>query len=124
MTFRLGKSAIRSVFAQYAIVGTIAALPLIWLVWRYWYYYPIWDGAIYYEAVARASLTTINPLAYNVAGHPTMGYLWLPGLLMHWLGPSYCIVLAYNAILTWYFATAVADMSTRILRGEHRLFDR
>jgi hypothetical protein len=123
MKVRLSTGAMRVASASNAVLGTVASLPLIWLCWKYWYFYPLWDGAIYYEAIAHASTISLNPLSYNIAGHPSMGYLWLPGLLMHWLGASYRIVLVYNAVLAWYFATAVTDMASRLLRGEHRALD-
>lgn len=116
-------SRISDSVGAHVVLGSIVSLPWIWLCWRYWDYYPLWDAAIYYEAALEAARSTVNPLAYNIAGHPTMGYLWLPGLLTRYLGASYRVFLAYNAVLAWIMAIAVADMSMRLLKGERRFVE-
>lgn len=101
----------------HVLVGTVVAIPWLWLVRRYWNYYPLWDAAIYYECALDAAKSTFDPRAYNCAGHPTMGYLWLPGVLTRYLGQSYRVFLAYNAVLGWAMSVAVADMAKRLLKG-------
>jgi len=104
--------------ATYMLVGTIVAIPWLWLVARYWNYYPLWDAAIYYECVVDAAKTTLDPRAYNCASHPTMGYLWVPGLLTRVFGQSYRVFLAYNAVLGWSMSVAIADIARRLLKGK------
>jgi hypothetical protein len=123
MTRRMDKREGGLLERPHVLAGCAIALPWLWLCWRYWGYYPLWDAAIYYECTLSAAKTSLNPLAYNVAGHPTMGYLWLPGVLMRYLGGSYRVILVYNAVLGWWMSVAVADMARRLLRGERRMLD-
>ena len=99
------------------VVGTLVTLPWLWLCARYWHYYPLWDAAIYYECAVDAAKVTVSPLGFNCAGHPTMGYLWLPGVLTRIFGASYRVFLLYNVVLGWAMAVAVARMARRLLKG-------
>jgi hypothetical protein len=122
MNHRTGARTTGIVGLPHVLVGTTIALPWLWLCWKYWDFYPLWDAAIYYESTLAAAKTTLNPLAYNIAGHPTMGYLWPLGVLIRVLGGSYRVVLAYNAVLGWLMSMAVADIAIRLQKGErHRL---
>ncbi|MGE5786069.1 MAG: hypothetical protein ACM3ZE_15840, partial [Myxococcales bacterium] len=111
----MGRSKKRIVIPEEFLVGSLVALPWIWLCSYFWDYYPLWDSAIYYEETLNASATTLNPLAYNFAAHPTMGYLYLPGLLLRLFGRTYHVFLVYNAILAWCMAMAVCDIWRRLV---------
>ncbi len=123
MTPRTDKRKWRPVIAPHVLVGTMVAVAWLWLMRRYWNYYPLWDGAIYYECAVDAAKATLDPRAFNCAGHPTMGYLWPPGVLTRLFGPSYRVFLAYNAILGWAMSVAVADMVRRLLKGRGGHFE-
>lgn len=115
LVHRMGRSKKRIVAAEQVLVGSIVALPWIWLCWYFWSYYPLWDAAIYYEETIDAAQQTLNPLAYNFAAHPTMGYLYLPGLLVRVFGRTYHVFLIYNAILAWCMSMAIADIWRRLV---------
>lgn len=102
----------------HVLVGTIIAVPWLWLLWRYWSYYPLWDAAIYYECAVNAAKVTLNPRAYACGEHPTMGYLWLPGVMTRWFGASYRVFLVYNAVLGWAMSVAIADIASSWLKGK------
>lgn len=123
MIHRTDKGKWRVDVAPHVLVGSIVALPWLWLCWRYWNYYPLWDAAIYYECALDAAKTTVNPRAFNCAGHPTMGYLWLPGVLTRYLGETYRVFLAYNALLGWLMSLAIADIARRLLKGPRHAID-
>jgi hypothetical protein len=123
MTPRTHTSKWRLVVAPHILVGSIVALPWLWLCQRYWDYYPLWDAAIYYECALNAAKATLDPRSFSCAGHPTMGYLWLPGALTRYFGPSYRVFLVYNAVLAWLMSMAIADMASRLLRGKSRGFE-
>lgn len=104
-------------------VGAFIALPWCWLCWRYWDFYPLWDAAIYFEDALKVADKTLNPLAYNIARHPTMGYLYWPAIATRVFGKSYRVFLIYNALLGWWMSVAVADIARRLLRHEYRRLD-
>lgn len=113
----------RKRISRQALIGSVIAVPWLWLCWRYWHFFPLWDAAIYYQDALTAAEQTLNPLAYNIARHPTMGYLYLPAAATRIFGKSYRIFLVYNALLGWGMSIAIADIAARLLRNEYRRLD-
>lgn len=110
--------------ASHWVEGVLVALPLWLIAFKYSDYVPFWDAAVYYGCVVDGAQKSLSPLAFNCAGHPTTGYLWIPGLLDRALGSSYCGILVYNLALALLALVALADLVKRLFPGPKRLGER